>query len=100
TLLAQTSSAMLIDSSAPETNRGQLCGAALLQREWAVARNGSVESALLEGLEQHTAEALDVANQPLYERGLRRNLRPLRIPAPGPADKQAAERVRLPSWQR
>jgi len=37
-LLAQTSSAMLIDSSAPETNRGKLCGAALLQREWAAAR--------------------------------------------------------------
>jgi len=99
-LLAQTSSAMLIDSSAPETNRGKLCGAALLQREWAATRNGSVESALLEGLEQHTVEALDVANQPLYDPGLRRNLRPFCFPAPALADKQAAERVLFDSVQK
>jgi len=99
-LLAQTSPAMLIDSSAPETNRGKLCGAALLQREWAAARNGSVESALLEGLEQHTVEALDVANQPLYDPGLRRNLRPFCFSAPALADKQAAESVLFDSVQK
>jgi 1L-myo-inositol 1-phosphate cytidylyltransferase / CDP-L-myo-inositol myo-inositolphosphotransferase len=99
-LLAQTSSAMLIDSSAPETNRGKLCGAALLQREWAAARNVSVESALLEGLKQHTVEALDVANQPLYDPGLRRSLRPFCFPAPALADKQAAESVLFDSAQK
>ena len=99
-LLAQTSSAMLIDSSAPETNRGKLCGAALLQREWAAARSGSVESALLEGLEQHTIEALNVANQPLYDPGLRRNLRPFCFAAPALADKQAAESVLFDSVQK
>ena len=41
-LLAKTSSVALIDS-APGANRGKLCGAALLQREWVSVRNGSVE---------------------------------------------------------
>lgn len=103
-LLAKPSSAALVDSelisSAENTNRGKLCGAALLQREWAVARNGSVESALLEGLEQHTVEALDVANEPLYDPGLRRNLRPFCFPAPALADKQAAESVLFDSVQK
>jgi phosphatidylglycerophosphate synthase len=99
-LLAQASSAMLIDSSTLETSRGKSCGAALLQCEWAAARNGSVESALLEGLEQHTVEALDLANQPLYDPGLRRNLRPFCFPAPAHADKQAAESVLFDSVQK
>lgn len=99
-LLAQTSSATLIDSSAPKTNRDKLCGAALLQRQWAAARNDSVENALLEGLEQHTVEALDVAKQPLYDPGLRRNLRPFCFPAAALADKQAAESVLLDSVQK
>jgi phosphatidylglycerophosphate synthase len=97
-LLAQTSSATLVDSA--RSGRDNSCGAALLQREWAAARNGSVESALVEGLEQHTVEALDVANQPLYDPGLRRNLRPFCFPAPALADKKAAEGVLLDSVQK
>ncbi|MDQ2824899.1 MAG: CDP-alcohol phosphatidyltransferase family protein [Verrucomicrobiota bacterium] len=94
-LLAKTSSATLIDS-APD----KFCGAALLQREWAAARNGSIESALIEGLKQHTVEALDVANQPLYHSGLRRNLKAFWFPAPAVTDKRTAERILLDSVQK
>ena len=97
-LLAQTSSATLVDSA--RSGRDKSCGATLLQREWAAARNGSVESALVEGLEQRTVEALDVASQPLYDPGLRRNLRPFWFPAPSTADKKGAEGVLLDSVQK
>jgi len=103
-LLTQTSSAALVDSasisSAQNTNRGKLCGAALLHRDWASVRYGSIENALVEGLEAHTIDALDVANQPSYHPGLRRNLRPFWFSAPVVADKKAAERVLLDSVQK
>jgi phosphatidylglycerophosphate synthase len=98
-LLTQTSSTALVDTAAPNI-RGKLCGAALLQREWASARNGPIDNALVEALEQDTIAALDVANQPFYHPGLRRNLRPFWFPAPVIADKKAAERVLLDSVQK
>jgi phosphatidylglycerophosphate synthase len=99
-LLTQTSSTALVDSAARDTSGGRLCGAALLEREWASGGNGSIEKALVEGLEQHTIEAVDVANQPSYHPGLRRNLRPFWFPAPVIADKKAAERILLNSVQK
>src|SRR6202171_1234978 len=66
-LLTKTSPAGLVDSAAPDTSGGRLCGAALLEREWASARNGPIDSAIVESLEAHTIEALDVAKQPSYD---------------------------------
>ena len=99
-LLAKTSPAILIDSSAPETNRDKLCGAALLQREWAAARNGPVETALVQGLEERTVEALDVASQPLYDPELRRNRRAFWFPTTVPVDRKVAENVLFDSVQK
>ena len=99
-LLAQTASAILIDSSASETNRGKLCGAALLQREWTSVRSGPIENALVEDLEQHTVEALDVAKLPPYDPGLRRNLRAFWFSAPAAPNKKAAESILLDSVQK
>jgi phosphatidylglycerophosphate synthase len=110
-LLAQSSPVALIDSavpkeltplaaSAPNANRGKLCGAALLPKQWTSSRNDSVESALIEGLEQRTVEALDVANQPRYHPELRRNLRPFWFPTTVPVNKTVAENVLFDSVQK
>ena len=110
-LLAQSSPVTLIDSavpkeltalvaSAPNANRGKLCGAALLPRKWALLRNDSVESALIEGLEQQMVEALDVANHPRYHPELRRNLRAFWFPTTVPVNKSVAENVLFDSVQK
>src|SRR5438309_7596898 len=110
-LLAQSSPVTLIDSavpkeltalvaSAPNANRGKLCGAALLPRKWALLRNDSVESALIEGLEQQMVEALDVANHPRYHPELRRNLRAFWFPTSFAVNKRVAENVLFDSVQK
>jgi phosphatidylglycerophosphate synthase len=110
-LLAQSSSVTLIDSavpkqlaplvaSAPNANRGKLCGATLLTKKWTSPRNDSVESVLIEELEQQTVEALDVAYQPLYHPELRRNLRAFWFPTTVPVNKSIAENVLLDSVQK
>jgi 1L-myo-inositol 1-phosphate cytidylyltransferase / CDP-L-myo-inositol myo-inositolphosphotransferase len=110
-LLAKTSSAILVDSAVPkrleqlsasaqETNKGKLCGAALLRREWLSARDGPIQNVLVEGLEQQTVDALDVAAQPLYHPDLRRNLRPFWFPAPVTANQRPAEEVLFSSVQK
>jgi phosphatidylglycerophosphate synthase len=110
-LLAQNSDAILVDSAVPDrfeqliaaaqnTNRGKLCGAALLRREWLSARNGPIQNVLVEGLEQQTVDALDVAAQPFYHPDLRRNLRAFWFPAPATTNKRAAEEVLFTSVQK
>src|SRR6266705_2237280 len=71
-LVTQSSTTALIDSapapelqvlvaSAPKSNQEKFCGAALFQHEWALARSGSWENAVANGLAERTVAALDVA---------------------------------------
>ncbi len=110
-LLAHTSSAVLVDSnppkqieqliaSAPDTSRGKLCGAAFLRREWLSTRTGPIENVLVQALEQQTIAVLDVANEPFYNPGLRRNIRAFWFPAPVIANKRTAEEVLFNSVQK
>jgi phosphatidylglycerophosphate synthase len=110
-LSAQSSAAALVDAavpprlqplvaSAPETGRGKLCGAALLQRDWALTQRGSLEEALRNGLEERTIAALDVADEPLYYPAQLRDLRPFWFPVPWAEERKQAERVLLDSVQK
>jgi phosphatidylglycerophosphate synthase len=110
-LASQSRNAALVDSavpreiaplvvSAPSTNRGKFCGAALLEREWCAAQKGSFEKALLDGLERADVLALDVAGQPLYDATLRRELRPFWFFAPSASNCAAAQHLLLDSTQK
>ena len=92
-LSEQNRSAALIDSD-------ELCGAALLQRGWAVSQTGSIDNALRAGLQDGTITALDVAEQPSYSPALRRNLRPFWFRAPDAADHKSTERVLVDATQK
>jgi phosphatidylglycerophosphate synthase len=87
-------------ASARTTSRGKFCGAVLIRREWLSAQSGLFEDALLSGLEKRAVVALDVADQPLYSRPIRRDLRPLWFPAPSPSGKRLAKRLLLHSVQK
>ena len=91
-LLTQDSSAALVDSSvpvefeslvvsAPNTNAGKLCGAALLRYDWTLAQSSSFDSAVRGGLEKRIITPVDVAQRPFYDPALRRKLRPFWFPA-------------------
>src|SRR5205814_5046959 len=53
-------------SSAPMTNRGRFCGAALLSRDWVSGRSAPLEEVLCAGLEDGTLLAFDVATHFWY----------------------------------
>jgi phosphatidylglycerophosphate synthase len=95
-LTAQTSAAALVDSA----NRGELCGASLISRSWAVTQSGSLDDALHLGSKSGLIAVLDVANQPTYHPSLRRNLRPFCFRAPEDPEKKQTERVLLDSVQK
>ncbi len=110
-LLTQDSSAALVDSSvpvqfeslvasAPNTNAGKLCGAALLRYEWTLEQRSSFDRAVRGGLEKHTITPLDVAQQPFYDPALRRKLRPFWFPAPSASNAKFAETILLDSVQK
>jgi phosphatidylglycerophosphate synthase len=110
-LVNQKNSAALVDSavpmeiaelvrSAPTTNRGKFCGAAVIEREWLSAQNGQLEATLCDGLKQAAVASVDVATQPLYDSAMRREIRPFWFPAPTASHKKAAERVLLSSIQK
>ncbi len=99
----EKSNAALVDSavrrdSAPNT--AELCGAALLERDWLAAQNESFEKALLSGLERGDVVAFDVADQPLYDDALRRKLRPFWFAAPAESNRAAAEQLLLNATQK
>ena len=97
-LSAKTSAAVLVDSA--NSAKLQWCGAALLQRDWAVTHSGPLDQALNNGLEQREIAALDLVDQPPYSPALRRNLRPYWFSAPSPGQEKQAERVLLNSIQK
>ena len=110
-LSAQSSMAALVDTAVPpwleplvasaaDMSRGKLCGAALLQHEWALAQSGSFDKTVREGLEQGVVAALDIAERPFYDPALRRKLRPFWFRAPSAPHKKVAERVLLDSVQK
>lgn len=103
--------AALVDSAVPArlqslvasawaTKRGQLCGMALLRRDWARSRTGPLQEALRTGLEDQTLAAVDVAAQLLYYAPLNRKLRAYWFPAPSPDRAKLAKRVLLDSAQK
>ena len=110
-LIAQKEPAVLVDSAPPRsvetfvsqmptTMRGRLSGAAILRRDWM-----SGESALFYEILRREADGgrltlLDVAAQPSYSFALRRELRPLWIPTPQPAQRKQAERLILDAAQK
>jgi phosphatidylglycerophosphate synthase len=87
-------------SSAPMTNRGRFCGAALLSRDWVTGRGASLEEALCAGLEDGSLIAFDVATQPWYSAELHRDLRAYWVPFPSPVHKKLAEEVILDAAQK
>jgi phosphatidylglycerophosphate synthase len=87
-------------SSAPMTNRGRFCGAALLSRDWVTGRGASLEEAVCAGLEDGSLIAFDVATQPWYSAELHRDLRAYWVPFPSPVHKKLAEEVILDAAQK
>src|SRR5688500_11791165 len=89
---AQDAPAALVDSAvpakihplvlaAPMTKRGRVCGAALLFRDWVSVRNGPLEEALCEALDDGSLAAVDAAKQPGYSPELHRDLRAYWFPS-------------------
>ena len=87
-------------ASAPNTGKGKLCGAALLQRDCAFTQNGSLEEALRQNVEKGGIETLDVADQPLYYPALLREFRPFWFPGPLATKKKEVEGILLDSVQK
>jgi phosphatidylglycerophosphate synthase len=98
-LVRQTGNAALIDS-ATNTNEDILCGAALLQHDWAVSRTGSLDDSVRNGLKNGAITALDVDGQPTYSPALRRKLRPFWFRAPSTTQQKMAEDVLIDSTQK
>jgi phosphatidylglycerophosphate synthase len=110
-LCAQDAPAALVDSAvpanlhplvlaAPMTQRGRVCGAALLSREWVLGRQGPLEDAICEALDDGTLPSVDIASQPWYSPELHRELRAYCFPSPTPGHKGAAEKVILDAAQK
>lgn len=110
-LLKRNEPAVLIDSAPPPsvepfvsrmpaTSRGRLTGAAVLDPAWMSRETGSLYEVLSRELGSGGLPVLDVAEQPSYSLTMRRELRPLWIPAPQPAQRKQAERLILDSAQK
>jgi phosphatidylglycerophosphate synthase len=110
-LSAQTPPVALVDSavpaafhslalSAPLTKRGRFCGAALLSCNWVSSRNGPLEDAICEALDDGSLASIDAAAQPWYSPELHRELRAHWFPSPTPGHKGVAEKVILDAAQK
>lgn len=112
-LLAARDSAVLVDSEPPETlralvasaartSRGLVCGPCRLEPAFLAshAAAGSVDQALPAAIEDGRVQPIDVASQPSYVPSMRRAVRPLWFPAPGPAERRAAESALFDSAQK
>ena len=100
TLAEQSTTTLLVDSAPPPEcvplwkDRGvAFSAAALVERDW-VSRQDHT-AALMDQLSFDAAagriQACDAARQPTYIRELRKHVRPIFFPAPGPEMTQAAE---------
>ena len=99
----QNASTALVDSasppnlevlvaSAPETNRGRLCGAALLSNEWLKSDLSLFRNAIGDGIESGQIGAIDIAHRDWSHASMRRELHPTWFPAPAPDQQRNAER--------
>ena len=87
-------------SEMPETTRGSLTGAAVLHQGWIGNESGSFLESLCRAVDEGRLPDLDIAAQPSYSLTMRRELRPLWIPAPQPAQRKPAEQLILDSAQK
>lgn len=110
-LITRNEPAMLVDSAPPltvepfvsqipVTTRGWLTGAAVLDHTWMSRENGPLYEILSREVDGGRLPVLDIAAQPSYSLTMRRELRPLWIPAPEPAQRKQAERLILDSAQK
>jgi phosphatidylglycerophosphate synthase len=106
-LITQKEPAVLVDSAPPPfitqmpaTTRGRLCGAAVLRRDWMSGESESFYEILRRAVDEGRLPLLDVAAQPSYSLAMRRELRPLWIPVPQPAQQKQAERLILDAAQK
>ncbi|MBA3608709.1 MAG: CDP-alcohol phosphatidyltransferase family protein [Chthoniobacterales bacterium] len=107
----QNSAAALVDSappatlqplieSEPETPRGRLCGAALLEPASVQSRPGPFPEMLRDQIAAGQIETIDLASRDWNLPSLRRTLRPYWCPAPAPAQQKNAEYVLLDAAQK
>ena len=110
-LLTRGKPAVLVDSALPptveplvrrmpQTTRGWLTGAAVLDRSSMSDESGPFHESLSRAVDQGRVPVLDIAAQPSYSLTMRRELRPVWIPAPPPAEREQAERLILDSAQK
>ena len=97
---APPASVELFVNQMPATTRGRLTGAAVLYYAWVAAQSGPFDEILRREVDGERLLVLDIAAQPSYSLGLRRELRPLWIPAPQPAQRKQAERLILDAAQK
>jgi phosphatidylglycerophosphate synthase len=84
----------------PAAKHGRLTGAAVLDRRWLSNESGPFHETLRRAVDAGHLRALDIAAQPSYSLAMRRELRPLWIPSPQPAQRKEAERLILDSAQK
>jgi 1L-myo-inositol 1-phosphate cytidylyltransferase / CDP-L-myo-inositol myo-inositolphosphotransferase len=110
-LITQKEPAVLVDSAPPPsvetfisqmptTTRGRLCGAAVLRRDRMSDESGPFYEILRRNVDGGRFPVLDIAAQPSYSLAMRRELRPLWIPAPQPSQRKQAERLILDAAQK
>lgn len=109
-LLSRNEPAVLVDSAPPPsesfvshlpaTPRGRLTGAAVLDPAWMSRESGPLPEVLSREVGAGSLPVLDIEEQPSYSLTMRRELRPLWIPAPQPAQRKQAEQLILDSAQK
>ena len=110
-LATQTKSAVLVDRAPPPGSALQelvvsapamekLCGAAVIDYQWARTQTGSFEENLITAMTTQQIAAIDVAALSSYSPEMRRDIRPYWFPAPSPSRKKLAERLLLHSAQK
>ena len=87
-------------SQMPETTCGRLTGAVVLDHRWLANESGPLQEILGRAVDAGRLPVLDIAEQPSYSLAMRRELTPLWIPAPPPAQRKQAERLILDSAQK
>ncbi|HYJ05564.1 MAG TPA: CDP-alcohol phosphatidyltransferase family protein [Chthoniobacterales bacterium] len=110
-LLSRNEPAALVDSAPPQsvesfvshlpaTPLGRLTGAAVLDPAWLSRESGPLQEVLSREVDAGSLPGLDIEEQPSYSLTMRRELRPLWIPAPPPAQRKQAEQLILDSAQK
>jgi phosphatidylglycerophosphate synthase len=110
-LLSRNEPTVLVDSAPPASvepfvnqmpvaNREWLTGAMVVHHAWLSSEDGPFQEILCREVEAGRLPVLDIAEQPSYSLTMRRELRPLWIPVPQPAQRKPAERLILDAAQK